>query len=363
MKLSALLITLVLFYGSDSHADESNTSLRDKVIDASKTIEYRIRAFKEMYRHLLIDGEIPQRTICVWDVFGRQGPVFESTVDIQLRFKFYGVSMNLLAYLDEDEMIVDFKSGKCDVAVMSGAKANQFNSFTGSIEALGGVTSKSQMKILLQVLSNPKAMAKMENDEYVIIGVIPLGENYLFSRNGGASDLRAMMHGKAGMVKTDLSQEIFFKSFDTEIIKQTNFSMTAHSFNTGSTDIILASRAAYNMHNLNKGLEFGSIIDYPISQSTLQIVGRIEAVPPEMALMLREDLYIKFNYMYNFIDKMSTVPKPLFKSLSLEDEELILKKINSVRDKYKKTERYDKSMLNLMARIRCKLDQHSSECK
>lgn len=365
MKYLSLCVLLLaqLLISNSVYAVKSDEALRARAIDSSRTLESRMRALKKLYKHMLVNGEMPDRRICIWDVLGRQGPVYASTVDIQLRFKLYGINMDLVAYKNEDEAIKDLTSGKCDSAVISGAKANQFNRFTGSIEALGGLTSKDQMEVLLQVLTSPQVMKKMQNDEYVIIGVLPFGENYLFNGNRNESDLESIMKGKASTVSDDVSQNALFNNFNTLPVKHSVMAEAASRFNKGNANVMLAPKVAYNMFGLDTGLRNGAIIDYPVSQMTLQIVGRIESIPPEIALILREDLYIKFNYLYRVVDRMSRVPNSLLKSLSPADEALISENIKLIRQEQKELGNYDKSMLKLQDKIRCKLDASLPVCQ
>lgn len=366
MKSISLCLLLIgqLLLANAAYAAKTDAELRARSIDASRTLESRIRALKKLYKHMLVDGEIPSRTTCVWDVLGRQGPIYASTIDMQVRFKFYGINMDIVAYTDENEAVKALEEGRCDSAIISGAKANKFNKFTGSIEALGGLTSKAQMSLLLQVLSSSRAMPKMQNDEYIIIGVIPIGENFLMSRNDDVSDLTEMMSGTGAIVTDDVSHNALFNSFNTKTEGHAVTAKAARAFNAGKADVMLSPKVAYNMFNLGDGLKNGAILDYPLSQMTLQIVGRVDRIPPEVALILREDLFIKFNYLYREVNKNNrNIPKKLFKDISVADKALLDDKISSIRKEQKLSGNYHKSMLKLQGKIRCKLDRTLPECQ
>ena len=163
----------------------TDDELRARSMDQGRTLQSRIRALKKLYSHMLIDGEIPPRTTCVWDVLGKQGPIYASTIDQALRMKHYGISLKVEAYTNEQDVVDKLKEGHCDTSIMSGAKAKQFNDFTGSIESLGGVPSRRHMKYLLQVLASTHAHKKMVQGNYHVVGVIPIGFNYLFYRTPG----------------------------------------------------------------------------------------------------------------------------------------------------------------------------------
>lgn len=46
----------------------TDAELHERAMDQGRTLQSRIRALKKLYAHLLVDGEIPSRTVCVWDV-------------------------------------------------------------------------------------------------------------------------------------------------------------------------------------------------------------------------------------------------------------------------------------------------------
>ncbi len=161
----------------------TDDDLRARAMDQGRTLQSRIRALKKLYAYMLVDGEIPSRTTCVWDVLGKQGPIYTSTVDQQLRLKHYGITMEVEAYTDEQDVVDKLISGDCDTSIMSGAQASQFNDFTGSIESLGGVPSRRHMKYLLQVLASTHAHKKMMQGNYQIVGVIPIGFNLQFEHS------------------------------------------------------------------------------------------------------------------------------------------------------------------------------------
>jgi hypothetical protein len=342
----------------------SDDDLRLRAMDQGRTLQSRIRALKKLYSYMLIDGEIPPRTTCVWDVLGRQGPIYTATIDQSLRMKHYGITMDVEAYTDEQDVVDKLKSGECDTSVMSGAQAKQFNDFTGSIEALGGVPSRKHMKYLLQVLASTHAHKKMQQGKYHVVGVIPIGENYLFTHNAKKPTLKRIFTGKASVVSNDVSQKALFDAFGMKIIKETHTAAAAGSYNLSDADIVMSPLVGYNMFNLGVGLKYGSIVDYPISQMTLQVVSRIDSIPPEVGQFLREDMFVKLNMMYREVEKNSReVPHNKMFKLSLREEKILDAKIVLIRDKVTKSGGYNNGMMKLQHKIRCKIDKALQECK
>lgn len=344
----------------------SNEELSARAMDESRTLQSRIRAMKKLYSHLLVGGEIPSRRTCVWDVLGKQGPIYASAVDQQLRLKHYGITIEVEAYTDEQQVVEKLRSGHCDTSVMSGAKAREFNDFTGSIESLGGVPTRNHMKYLLQVLASPQAHKKMIQGNYHVVGVIPIGFNYLFTHDGKKPSLDRSLNSKrkASIVKADVSQSALFDSFRIKSSTWENTAGAAGAYNLAEVDLFIAPLVAYNMFNLGVGLKYGSIIDYPLSQMTLQVVSRLDTVPMEVGQFLREDMFLKLNLFYREVEKNSReVPKDKMYRLSNRDESFLNLKIAEIRDEVIKDGGYNQSMMKLQKNIRCKIDRLLEECK
>lgn len=342
----------------------TDDELRARAMDQGRTLQSRIRALKKLYSHMLVDGEIPSRTTCVWDVLGKQGPIYTSAVDQQLRLKHYGIHMVVEAYTKEQDVVDKLISGHCDTSIMSGAQAGQFNEFTGSIEALGGVPSRRHMKYLLQVLASTHAHKKMVQGDYHIVGVIPIGFNYIFTHNGKKPTLKRTFKGKAAVVGGDVSQKALYEAFDMKLVEGVNTAAAAGAYNLSDADVLMAPLVGYNMFNLGAGLKHGSIVDYPISQMTLQVVSRLDTIPLEVGQFLREDLFVKLNMLYREVEKNSReVPKEKMMKLSPREERLLDTKIAGIREKVTREGGYDKGMMKLQKKIRCKIDKQLKECR
>jgi len=369
-NFSSLLLTLSLCLSCGLISNVAvakkltDDELRARSMDQGRTLQSRIRALKKLYSHMLVDGEIPPRMTCVWDVLGKQGPIYASTIDQALRMKHYGITMDVMAYTNEQEVVDKLKTGECDTSIMSGTQAKQFNDFTGSIEALGGVLSRKHMKYLLQVLASTHAHKKMRQGDYHVVGVIPIGASYLFTHSSKKPALRRIFKGKAAVVNDDVSQKGLFDAFGMKIVRGKNMAAAAGAYNLADADVVMAPLVGYNMFNLGAGLKYGSIVDYPISQMTLQVVSRVDTIPPEVGQFLREDLFIKLNMLYREVEKNTReVPREKMFKFSPREEKIFDQKITDIREKLTKEGAYNKSMMKLQKKIRCKIDKQRGECK
>jgi hypothetical protein len=369
-NFSSLLLALSFYFcsGLISHVavakEPTDDELRARAMDQGRTLQSRVRALKKLYSYMLVDGEIPPRTTCVWDVLGKKGPIYTATVDQSLRMKHYGITMDVNAYTNEQDVVDKLKSGECDTSIMSGVQAKQFNDFTGSIDALGGAPSREHMKYLIQVLASTSAHKKMHQGDYHIVGVIPIGVNYLFTHNVKRPTIRRVFKGKASIISGDISQRKLFDAFAMNLIPRENAAAVAGAYNLSDADVILSPLVGYNMFNLGGGLKHGSIVAYPISQMTLQVVSRVDTIPLEVGQFMREDLFVKLNTLYRVIDRNSReVPRDKVLKFSPREEKMLDIKIATIRQQITEEGGYNKGMMKLQRKIRCKIDKSRQECQ
>ena len=84
-------------------------------------------------------GSSFSRTICIWDIAGRNGPVFNAAMEQRALATEYGIDLKMEPYTSETVMVEEFKAGRCDAALMSGLRARQFNLYSGSVDAIGAI--------------------------------------------------------------------------------------------------------------------------------------------------------------------------------------------------------------------------------
>ncbi|MEH6562999.1 MAG: putative solute-binding protein, partial [Marinobacter sp.] len=119
--------------------------------------------------------DVIERSFCVFDPVGANGPLFAITKTFQPVALKNGIKLNLSAYTDEKVAAEDFKAGQCDAMLLTGTRAREFNKFTGSLEAMGAVPGEEEMRLLYNTLSQPNARPLMIDGPYEVAGVFPAG--------------------------------------------------------------------------------------------------------------------------------------------------------------------------------------------
>src|SRR5690606_4000507 len=151
-----------------------------------------------------------------------------------------------------------------------------FNKYTGSIDAIGAVPDRDHLYTLFQVITNPRTANKMVQGEYVIMGVFPAGAAYVFVNDRQINTLSKAAGKKVAVLEYDPMQAKMIAGVGATPVS-TDITRAPGMFNNGVVDILPAPLLAYEVLELYKGMTpNGGIINYPLAQITMQLVGRLE---------------------------------------------------------------------------------------
>lgn len=215
-----------------------------------------------------------RKEFCVFDVAGAGGFVYRTLQEYQRKAVDSGVSLAMIPYTDEDEAVADFKAGTCDIVAVTDMGVRHFNSFTGSISAIGAVPYYEDLRVLMHILSSPRVDEHMSQNGYQVIGVAPMGAAYLFVNDRSINDADALK-GKRVTVFEGHHDARHMLEYIGAVPVDAKISNFARLFNTGQADISYAPAAAYELLEMFKGMgDKGGIIKYPVGQVSVHLVAR-----------------------------------------------------------------------------------------
>ena len=248
-------------------------------------------------------------------------------------------------------------------ALMSGFRARLFNKYTGTIDSIGGVPDDQHMRTLLKVLAHPSQADKMVQGEYVIMGMFSGGGVHIFVNDKRISSLAKAAGKKVAVLDFDPTQAKMVAAAGATPVPSdiTNF---AGKFNNGSVDVIAAPLVAYNVLELYKGLQpDGGIIDYPLLQLSIQLVGKEDRFPAEIAQKSREYFYKNLDQVLEQLERESSqVNSKWWVDIPDDDKREYEVMMQDARDQLRNEGYYDPDMLDLLRKIRCKLNSARAEC-
>ncbi|MEQ9510766.1 MAG: DUF6091 family protein [Alloalcanivorax xenomutans] len=304
-----------------------------------------------------------ERRICVFDLAGNVGPVMTAMKDWQTAALQWGLKAKLVAYTKEAIAAEDLKAGVCDASLITGLRGRQFNQYSGTIDSIGSLPTMDHMKVLLQVLSDPRSAKPMTSGDYEVLGVAPAGAAYIFVNDREINSLAKAAGKKVAVLEFDETQAIMVAQVGATPVSSdiTNFST---KFNNGVVDVIAAPLIAYEILELYKGLSpDGGIIDYPLMQLSIQLIGNKARFPEEMAQKSREYFYNTLDRVIEQLDREAeAVNKKWWVQIPDADKQEYEVMMQEARAQLQQQGFYNADMLNLQKRIRCKLNPSRAEC-
>lgn len=328
------------------------------------TVDERIAAIGRMSGVEPEDGK-PRlsRRICIWDMLGREGPIFATAMAQRERALKYGIDLQMVPYTSETVIAEELKAGQCDAALMSGLRARTFNKFTGTIDAIGALPSEKHLRVLLEAISHPSNAGKMVNDNFVVLGIFPAGSAYVFVNDRSISTLAKAAGKRVAVLETDDMQSRMVAGIGATPVPS-DFVSAPAKFNNGTIDILPAPLVAYRTLELYKGMSpNGGIVRVPLMQLTMQLVGRKEKFPNEIAQLVRESAMENYDMVMDFIRKETgDIPEKWWIDVTAQDQHEYEVMMQSARIALKGQDYYDDAMLTLQRKIRCKFDSARAEC-
>jgi len=345
-----------------------NDSTLEKLEDVFYTREMPVRSrLKAISQMVGLDqmpaGSTLKRTICIWDIGGRNGVVFNAAMEQRALALEYGINLDLVPYTNETVMVDELKAGRCDAALMSGLRARQFNLYSGSVDAIGAVPSQKHMQTLLKVMAHPKQAGHMVQGDYVVMGIYPAGAAHIFVNDRSISSLAKAAGKRVAVLDYDETQAEMVAAIGATPVT-TDIVSAPNKFNNGQIDILPAPLVAYELLELYKGMSpDGGVVDYPLTQLSMQLIGRLDKFPNEVAQLIREASFEAYPDVIKRIEvETRRVPERWMIAIPDKDKREYEVMMQDARDALRAQKYYSSDMLDLQRKIRCKFDPTRSEC-
>jgi len=304
-----------------------------------------------------------KRSFCVFDPVGANGPLFNLMKSAKPAAMEWGVDLRMRAYTDEKIAAEDFKGGQCDSVLLTGTRAREFNRFTGTLEALGAITSNKEERMLMETLNQPKAARLLTNGDYEVAGILPAGAIYLFTRDRSINSVEKLQGKKIATLDYDKAAVTMVRHVGASVVGASSASF-AGLFNNGSVDIAYAPAVAYTPLELYKGLAAnGGVFDYTVGQMNFQIIIHKHRFPENYANDMRQYAQAHLDQAFDIINKATGEIKKKYWMYPTHKQVIDYDRmLQSVRVSLRDEGVYDGKALRLMKIIRCKVQPSRGEC-
>lgn len=244
------------------------------------------------------------KKVCVYDPAGASGPAFQNAKEFQAVASGWGITSELKPYTDESVAAADFRNGQCDAALITGVRVQQFNKKTYSVEAIGLVPNYDVLKKALTVLASPKAAGLMKSGAYETAAIFPAGEVLLFVNDRNMNDINKVAGKKVCTMSFDPAARMMVEKIGAST-EPADVGTFASKFNNGSCDVAYAPAGAYKPLELHKGIGAnGGVVDFPLTQMTLQLLIRTDDFPDGFGQKAREWSVSQFEAYRSLLTKI-----------------------------------------------------------
>ncbi len=301
--------------------------------------------------------------MCVFDPLGTQGDIYSMMKDYALAAKQWGADITLKAYTDERIASEDLKAGQCDGASLTGVRTRQFNSFTGSIDSIGGLPSNSMAKSVITLMANPKLAPLMLNKGYEVVGVSTLGSVYIVVNDRSINSLQQVVGKRFGVLDYDKAEAVMVEKVGGQAVS-VDLTSIGGKFNNGQVDVIAVPALAFKALELNKGIGTkGAIVRFPMTHFTSDIIIRPGKFPEGFGQKSRTWVAAQVDRQMAIANRAErSIDARYWMELPEKDKLGYTKIMREARLTLTRDEFYHKKMMGILKRVRCAQDPASFEC-
>ena len=274
----------------------------------------------------------------------------------------------LKVYTDERVLTEDFRSKRCDGAGISNLRAKQFNRFVGSIDAIGAVRNYAQLSKIIQLLAKPEFDQKMVNQDYEVVGVVPLGAAYIMVNDRRIDTLAKAAGKKIAVMNFDATQKKMVQNVGAQPVS-VDLTSIGGKFNNKEVDIIAVPAILFDPLELHRGMQDksgkvnGAIIRFPLVQVTGTLIMHRGKFPAGLGPITREIISKQLNPAYQFISKTENgIADKYWMDIREADKPGYVKIMREARIQMTKEGYYDPEMMSIIKRVRCADEPQNYEC-
>ncbi|MHB1587869.1 MAG: putative solute-binding protein [Acidiferrobacteraceae bacterium] len=306
-----------------------------------------------------------RRTLCVFDVSGASGAVYQLMQDYAIEAQRWGVDFRLRPYTDESTAKDDFEAGKCAAVELTGVRNRSLVKFAGSLDMMAALPDYKALHLAIDTISSPRAAPLMRAGPYETVGIFPGGAVYLFGRDRRIlTDYKALTGARMSVLSYD-QQAVQMARFAGVSMVPANISTFGSLFNNGSVTLCYAPALAYFPLELYKGLGTrGGILQLNLGMLTFQIDTHWKRFPKDFGARSRSWVARHdWRPAMQMIRRVTTrIPARYWVRPSRPQASGYRQMFAEVRQQLWQQHVYSRRMQVLLKRIRCREHPADPEC-
>ena len=301
--------------------------------------------------------------ICVFDLAGANGDTMNLMRDYTLAAKEWGVEVDIQVHSILASAMEAFEQKKCKGLVADNYSTKKFNNFMGTIGAVGAMPNYEIAHRLFLALGSPKLKSKFINKNYEVVGYIPYGFAYFFTKDRSITSVQQLAGKRLGIMEVDPSQRRMAQKVGMVPIGM-NIDNIATKFRRGEFDIVPSPLVGYQVFDGKAILgERGGVANYPLAFISMNLVLHRGNYPEDFGSKSRQWFSQKSGHMIRVVQSWEKhIPAHMFYTIPKIDYPSYDKLTSQLRKEFIDNLTYDNTMINLMRHLRCSNDKNFIEC-
>lgn len=301
--------------------------------------------------------------ICVFDLSGVNGDTMMMMKDYVLVAKKWDVNIQLKTYTTLAPAMRDFESKQCDGLVADNFSTKKFNNFMATIGAVGIMPNYNVAQSVFQALASPRLANRFQYKSYEVIGYIPYGFAYFFTKDRSINSLQELAGKRLGIMDADPSQRRMAQKVGMAPIAM-NIDNIATKFRRGEFDIVPSPLIGYQAFDGRTILgEKGGVANYPVAFVSMNVVLHKGNYPVDLGMKSRQWFSQQSWRMIKVVQGWEKhIPKHMFYNIPHIDVVSYERLTSQLRKEFIDNKTYDSSMITLIRKIRCNQDPKFIEC-
>jgi len=312
--------------------------------------------------------------LCVWDVAGKGGDVYNSAIDYSVAMQKNGVEIELKSYVDERVAVEDYRAGQCDAVIATAFRIKPFNATSTSLDSIGSATVVRDSKIdmagsyevvrkVIQAYASPAGAKMMVEGNHEIGGIFPFGAAYPIVADRKIDSVEALAGKKIAALEYDQAQAMMIQRVGGQAVA-TDINKLASTFNSGAVDMIAAPTLAYKPLELNKGIGTkGGIGRFPLMVLTYQVVLNKTKFPEGFGAKSREYWVNEFDRALKLIANADAgIPAGTWLEITPAQATKYNEILRESRIAITEKGVYNKQGLKIIKKVRCSVNPSAADC-
>lgn len=312
--------------------------------------------------------------MCVWDILGQSGEVYNLLVDQQVHMARTGMNFALRVYTDERVAVEDYRAGQCAGVVVTGFRVRPFNPTSGSLDSMGSALVSRDGKVdmagsyevlrrMISVFSSAQGAKLMREGNHEIGGILPVGAAFPMLKDRSNTTIDHLAGKRIGVFDQDKPQSLLIQQLGAQAVS-VDIASVGTKFNNGMVDMIHLPAITYKPFELSKGMGTrGTVVRVPAMFPTVQMLFSPDKFPNGFGDASRQYWLSQFDrQMTNIQRAEASIPSTVWSNVSPEVLAGYTESLKQGRLMGAREGLYAKRTLNMLKKARCAVNPGSGEC-